>query len=556
MSIATELTALSGHITNAYDAVQTKGGTIPANKNMANLDDAILSIQSGADITNGTKIQAKSSSGTIPASTFFEINNTGMERSSEQNVSDYRYSGQNPKTVQLTENTFFSIRRSSTAKTIGACVSQYNNGVLTVGAERVVATNTFSTAYTPTTDSAIAKISDNKVLVVYYDVSRADSSKFSLYGVICSISGTAITVGAPTVVVEAPYQSLGSVNSYAITLNQNTAILKYALNANNTTAVVLTVSGTTIAVGTPATIDSYAPRYNTIFKVSDTVLGMFGYSGKRVRAWDVASGTISNQREVVFTSRFEFGGMSGSDNRYVCVSPIPGTNYYVGVTAKAYAVVEFGATGITIVDQNILDAEAYSLMSHALVEMGDGSFVYACIRSSTSSATITGTRLCGYRLIWDGARVTITSYGDLDPNPSFSDSYSSDLMTGVRTSTGSAFFLYTSNNLSSGALNGVAINPRTGDVYLQGQISENAYSANSTNVIFNLSPTTLILFFSYTANSSSYLKAMLLDEMVVINESATRIDGVTVDDISSSSSGEAWIFEDEIFYGDADTRRF
>ncbi len=47
MSIATELTALSGHITNAYDAVNTKGGTIPANKNMANLDDAILSIPSG-----------------------------------------------------------------------------------------------------------------------------------------------------------------------------------------------------------------------------------------------------------------------------------------------------------------------------------------------------------------------------------------------------------------------------------------------------------------------------------------------------------------------------
>lgn len=47
MSIATKLTALSGHIANAYDAVDAKGGTIPANKNMANLDDAILSIPSG-----------------------------------------------------------------------------------------------------------------------------------------------------------------------------------------------------------------------------------------------------------------------------------------------------------------------------------------------------------------------------------------------------------------------------------------------------------------------------------------------------------------------------
>lgn len=47
MSIATELTALSGHITNAYDAVNAKGGTIPANKNMANLSTAISSIETG-----------------------------------------------------------------------------------------------------------------------------------------------------------------------------------------------------------------------------------------------------------------------------------------------------------------------------------------------------------------------------------------------------------------------------------------------------------------------------------------------------------------------------
>lgn len=47
MSIASELLALQTHITNAYGAVNDKGGTIPANKNMANLDDAIASIPAG-----------------------------------------------------------------------------------------------------------------------------------------------------------------------------------------------------------------------------------------------------------------------------------------------------------------------------------------------------------------------------------------------------------------------------------------------------------------------------------------------------------------------------
>lgn len=47
MSIASELTKLETDITNAYDAVQIKGGTIPSDKNTNNLPNAINSIPSG-----------------------------------------------------------------------------------------------------------------------------------------------------------------------------------------------------------------------------------------------------------------------------------------------------------------------------------------------------------------------------------------------------------------------------------------------------------------------------------------------------------------------------
>lgn len=47
MSIATELEALNTNIKNAYDAIDTKGGTIPQNKNMVNLPTSIASIPSG-----------------------------------------------------------------------------------------------------------------------------------------------------------------------------------------------------------------------------------------------------------------------------------------------------------------------------------------------------------------------------------------------------------------------------------------------------------------------------------------------------------------------------
>lgn len=47
MSIASELSALNGHIISAYDEISTMGGTVPANKNMSNLASAIASIPSG-----------------------------------------------------------------------------------------------------------------------------------------------------------------------------------------------------------------------------------------------------------------------------------------------------------------------------------------------------------------------------------------------------------------------------------------------------------------------------------------------------------------------------
>lgn len=53
MSIANELSAMNGHILNAYDEINTKGGTVPANKNMANLASAIASIETGGGGSGG-----------------------------------------------------------------------------------------------------------------------------------------------------------------------------------------------------------------------------------------------------------------------------------------------------------------------------------------------------------------------------------------------------------------------------------------------------------------------------------------------------------------------
>lgn len=51
MSIASKLTKLETDISNAYSAINTKGGTIPSNKNTENLATAINSISGGGGIT-------------------------------------------------------------------------------------------------------------------------------------------------------------------------------------------------------------------------------------------------------------------------------------------------------------------------------------------------------------------------------------------------------------------------------------------------------------------------------------------------------------------------
>lgn len=56
MAISDKLTKLATDITNAYDAIDDKGGTIPANKNTDNLENAIRSIESGGTSEYNAKI--------------------------------------------------------------------------------------------------------------------------------------------------------------------------------------------------------------------------------------------------------------------------------------------------------------------------------------------------------------------------------------------------------------------------------------------------------------------------------------------------------------------
>lgn len=58
MAIADTINSMKTNITNAYNAVQTKGGTIPTNKNLENLSAAINSIEAGGGIEDVATVAA------------------------------------------------------------------------------------------------------------------------------------------------------------------------------------------------------------------------------------------------------------------------------------------------------------------------------------------------------------------------------------------------------------------------------------------------------------------------------------------------------------------
>lgn len=58
MAIADTINSMKTNITNAYNAIQAKGGTIPTNKNLENLSTAINSIEAGGGIEDVATVAA------------------------------------------------------------------------------------------------------------------------------------------------------------------------------------------------------------------------------------------------------------------------------------------------------------------------------------------------------------------------------------------------------------------------------------------------------------------------------------------------------------------
>ena len=247
MSIASELTALSTNISNAYNAVDSKGGTVPANKNTANLATAINSISGGGgsvEVVNGIIANFKATSSTIDANTFVEFVNT-ITKGTDTRLSTVSSSYQYASAVLVDTNKVFIAHRNGSY--LYGMVCEISGTTITAGTDTQLSTESNSYQY-----ASAVLVDTNKVFIAHY------GSSGTLYGIVCTISGTTITAGTDT---QLSTESASYQYASAVLVDTDKVFVAHRSSSNYLNGVVCAISGTTITAGTDTLLSSGTNTY-------------------------------------------------------------------------------------------------------------------------------------------------------------------------------------------------------------------------------------------------------------------------------------------------------
>ena len=492
MSIATELTALSGHITNAYDAVQTKGGTIPTNKNMANLDDAILSIQSSTDIVNGIVKQYKASANNISADTFVEFVDSGIGVSSSATIATgvYKrtsYTGYGIQVCKLSQNKIFVLVGTAYAYHLSAAIVTIENGEVSATGEL---TEIVSTNYTGASVQ-MASLSENKVFLIYSRGSTSWSSSLTTYCKVCEISGSTITAGEEVQLMS----TSGSGLYISATALDSTRVFVSMLSGR--AVGICTVSGNAVSVGEITTHDATSSTGETKSALVDTNKVILLYRGKYISLC-----TISGSSVTVGTP------LTMSYSTYTSTSNLPGQTAGFYVSSPEEVVLLYRESTST------RSTQAQTLLI-------DG--------TSLSFGAKTGISELNNDLLWYGGAV--------------GEGSDRVFLAGVPNN-GSLRLVFL-------ALVGETV------IVVQSNLVTSTGTDNRWALTSLTRDSTFVVSDKYVASNRYDIYADEIAPVYNIQESQTKVNGVTIDGITTSAAGDIWAFADDIIYnGDADTRRF
>lgn len=85
MSVAGQISALRTNLSNAYDAIETAGGTVPQNKNAANLATAVATISGGGSANNNWGEVMSGQSGALYDNDITALRDSALNRGSLSN---------------------------------------------------------------------------------------------------------------------------------------------------------------------------------------------------------------------------------------------------------------------------------------------------------------------------------------------------------------------------------------------------------------------------------------------------------------------------------------
>ena len=152
--------------------------------------------------------------------------------------------GKNMWAVALDDTRVFILYKNPSNYACGI-VLQINGATITAGASVTISTN----QYAGTGLSAVA-LDSSRVLVLY-----CYGSAYYLYGMVCTINGTVITLGTDTKIYTGNYS--GYVTSPVLLPNGN-VFIAHSYDSSNyyLYGLVVTINGTTITAGTSTSINA------------------------------------------------------------------------------------------------------------------------------------------------------------------------------------------------------------------------------------------------------------------------------------------------------------
>ena len=243
---------LANFLTDVAGAIKTKkGDNTPILA--SSFDTEIENLPSGgANIVNGIIEQYLAESTTVDANTFVEFINHFYN---DETLVDGKYAGLSVSAVLIDTNKVFIAHRSggsdtSTYNYLNGIVCTINGNTITTGSDTTLVSG--SNAYN---NASAVLIDTNKVFIAH-----RSGSYSTLRGIVCEISGTTITAGTDTNLVNVNGAYL---NASAVLIDTNKVFIAHQKSdssaSNYLNGIVCTVSGTTITTGTDTTLVSVDP---------------------------------------------------------------------------------------------------------------------------------------------------------------------------------------------------------------------------------------------------------------------------------------------------------